>query len=459
MINSITLSELTYAVKSAICLGFPESIWVTAEISELHVNKSGHGYLELIEKEIIGDRIIARMRATAWANVFRNIKPFFENITGYTLAAGIKVMLLVQPEFHEVYGLSLNIKDIDPSYTLGDIARRKQEVIKRLKEEGVIDMNKMLQFPPVSQRIAIISSETAAGYGDFIDTLKKNIYGFCFNTTLFPAVMQGARSEASIISALETVFVQMDFFDVVVIIRGGGAQSELDTFNAYNLAFHITQFPLPVITGIGHERDDTIADIVAHTALKTPTAVAEFIITKALNFKNLLDNFLERITAAIQQTVHMKKGDLERKSFELNMLTFNTLEVNKSKVKNLQVMLFKTISQFIENKDNKLSHNTDFLKMLSLNKIKEITNIVDNYLLHITKNLSAFFQKHSNLIQTLSKNIQYLNPDNILARGFTITSLNGKILKSSSVLKKDDIIDTLFLDGIVNSKIELIKKK
>jgi exodeoxyribonuclease VII large subunit len=227
-----------------------------AEISELNMNRSGHCYLELIEKDSLSDKIIAKSRATIWAFTFRTLKAYFETTTGETLRGGLKVLLKASIEFHEVFGFSLNIQDIDPQYTLGDLARKKAQIIQQLTSEGVLDMNKGLPFPLVPQRIAVISSETAAGYGDFLNQLETNSFGYCFFTELFPAIMQGDKASESIILALEHVYSHIDEFDLVAIMRGGGSKSDLNCFDDYELAYFITQFPLPILTGIGHERDD-----------------------------------------------------------------------------------------------------------------------------------------------------------------------------------------------------------
>ena len=276
--NPLSLYELLGGVKMSLKSSLPPAYWVTAEISEMKVNYSGHCYLELIEKDSSGESIKAKARATIWASVYRMIQPYFETATRSKLAAGMKVMVKVSVEFHELYGFSLNITDIEPSYTVGEMALKKQEIINRLIAEGVFEMNKSQYLGDLPRRIAVVSSKTAAGFGDFMDQLARNDFGYKFYVKLFPAVMQGAEAEQSIIAALDAVFEQEAHFDLVVIIRGGGSQSDLNCFNSYWLAYHICQFPLPVLTGIGHEQDETIADLVAHTRLKTPTAVAEFLI-------------------------------------------------------------------------------------------------------------------------------------------------------------------------------------
>ncbi|MGC9341230.1 MAG: exodeoxyribonuclease VII large subunit, partial [Bacteroidales bacterium] len=305
--SPISLSKLSNRIRKKISESFPDQFWVIAEISELHVNSSGHAYLELIEKNPDNNKILARMRATIWAYTWRMIRPYFEGSTGYQLTAGIKVLVFVSLEFHSLYSISLNIKDIDPSYTLGDLARKKAEIIDRLKKEGVMEMNKQLGFPLVAQRIAVISSSTAAGFEDFLNTLSSNSYNFHFQVSLFQAIMQGDSAEDSIISALEQIYEVEENFDVVVLIRGGGAQIDLDCFNNYDLAYHITQFPLPVLTGIGHERDETVADMVAHTRLKTPTAVAELLIDYMIEYLGKIEDYEENLTDLVSFRMQNEK--------------------------------------------------------------------------------------------------------------------------------------------------------
>lgn len=289
MANSqLTLSELNLLIKEKLDETFAGLVWVKAEISEFTVNRNGHCYLELVDTDPVSSQVIARARATVWSYTFRMLKPYFESTTGQAFATGLKVLVSVKVEFHPLYGLSLNIRDIDPAYTMGDMAIKRRDIILRLQQDGVFDMNKELELPVVPQRIAVISSPTAAGLQDFLNQLAHNPSGIWFYTRLFPATMQGAETADSIIRALDQVFQYENSFDVVVIIRGGGAQLDLASFDHYELAYHVAQFPMPVITGIGHDKDETIVDLVAHTKMKTPTAVAEFLISGAAAFEQRL---------------------------------------------------------------------------------------------------------------------------------------------------------------------------
>ena len=285
--------ELNRMVRESIECEMPEEYWVEAELSECRETR-GHCYMELIQKDELSATPVAKAQAKCWANKWLTIRPYFERITGQQLHAGMKVLLQVYPQFHEAYGFSWIVNDIDPTYTIGDMARKRQEIIKKLKDEGVFDLQKELQLPMFCQRIAVISSQTAAGYGDFCNQLADNPYGFKFETQLFPATMQGEGVEQSIISALERIY-DTDY-DCVVIIRGGGATSDMSGFDTLALAENVANFPIPIITGIGHERDESILDMVSHTRVKTPTAAAAFLIEHLKEVLDVIDNSQDRIT-------------------------------------------------------------------------------------------------------------------------------------------------------------------
>ena len=276
--SHITLSQLQRLVKETLHERFALPVWVSAEISEIKVNYSGHCYLELVEKGGDNGVPLAQSRAVIWRTAYPRIARYFEAETGQRLAAGIKILAKVAVNYHELYGFSLQITDIDPTYTLGDMERQRQMTIAQLQKEGVWDMNREAPMPVVVQRVAVVSSANAAGYQDFRKELAKSPYRF--EVTLFDAFMQGAAAEESIVTALCAVAERMDEFDAVVLIRGGGSASDLNCFNAYRLCAHVAQFPLPILTGIGHDKDTSVADMVAHTALKTPTAVAGWLVER-----------------------------------------------------------------------------------------------------------------------------------------------------------------------------------
>lgn len=295
-------------MRTVLSQSLPDEYWVQAELSDVRANAVGHCYVEFIQKDPRTGTLVAKARGTVWANVYRLLRPYFERETGQAFAAGIKVLVRVRVEFHELYGFSLTVTDIDPSYTVGDIVRRRREILRQLEDEGVLTLNKELHLPSVAQRIAVVSSATAAGYGDFCHQLLSNPYGLQFYPTLFPAIMQGDRVEESVLDALDRILAEAGRWDAVVIIRGGGAVSDLSGFDSYLLAAACAQFPLPIITGIGHERDDTVIDLVAHTRVKTPTAAAEFLIGRvhevALRLEDRAHFIEEHVRRRLQNEHH-----------------------------------------------------------------------------------------------------------------------------------------------------------
>ena len=407
--EALTLLELNGRVKSTLQFEMPDAYWVQAEISSISPSGQGHCYLELVQKDATGRNFLAKAKANIWRGTWLKLKPYFEAQTGETLKVGMKVLLQVTVTFHEVYGYSLVVQDIDPTYTMGDMARRRKEILEQLEKDGVIGLNHELEIPALPNRIAVISSATAAGWGDFRDQLAGNIYGFQFYVKLFPALMQGDDVERSVISALNAVAMRRDDFDVVIIIRGGGAVSELSCFDSYNLAFNIANFPLPVITGIGHERDDTVADVVAHTKVKTPTAAAEFIINKVFDTASELENLTRRMSDAISDRMNAEKVRIERLSQKLPSL-FAVLKTRQEQV--LETIWIRTV------------------------------NGVRNMLTAQTHKL-----------EIMDKTLAAADPAVILKRGYSLTRQNGRVVKGASDLKKGDRLTTLFADGSVESEI------
>lgn len=427
-----TLSELNTAIKATLELAFPESVWVVAEISEIRCNSKGHCYLELVERE--EEETIAQIRANIWAYTFRNLASKFEKATGETLKQGMKVLLQGHVTFHEVYGLSLNVKDIDPTYSLGEMARKKREVIERLTKEGLINLNKQIPLPLVPQRIAVISSATAAGYGDFIDHIDDNPYGYKIFYKLYQSLMQGQEAEASIIAALKQIRGHIKLHDAVVIIRGGGSQIDLSCFDTYSLAIEVAKFPLPVITGIGHERDDTVVDMVAHTKLKTPTAVAEFFILG-------MSSFEERLLDAQSTLVNRAKELLREENHRLQYLMQQFRHIVRDR--------FNGEMSRIETALHRLIHGTTQIIDGNNNKLKLDVN-------RLVGGLKIVFQEHKNKIKHFEQAIRLLDPINVLQRGYSITYLREKAIKDSSELQTGDIIRTKVFKGTVNSKVEAI---
>ena len=407
---AISLYELNNLVRGVIGNTFTQSFWIRAEMSDVRVAQNGHCYLEFIEKDSNNRTIIAKARGSIWSNVFRLLKAYFESETGQAFATGLKVLVQVSVEFHELYGYSLNVHNIDPTYTIGDQARNRAIIIQQLEEEGVLTLNKELELPIITNRIAVISSPTAAGYEDFCNQLENNTDGFVFYTHLFPAIMQGERTEESIISALDKIYEYTDKFDTVVIIRGGGATSELSSFDSYLLAANCAQFPLPIITGIGHERDDTVLDIVAHTRAKTPTAVAEFLIKKIQSAAIAMYDLQEAIISSTNHKLTEETVLLNTLATHFSYITKDRTKDQLNKINTLTERLKNTAKRIIQEEKHRLTNKEQFLKLIS--------------------------------------------PDNILKKGYSLTIRNNKIIKSSTELKEGEIITNRFHDGDVISEVK-----
>jgi exodeoxyribonuclease VII large subunit len=410
-VDALSLYELNALVRRSIERSLPDEFWVQAELSDVRTNSTGHCYLEFVQKDPRSNNLIAKARGTIWSNVFRLLKPYFEEATGQAFVSGIKVLVQVTVNFHELYGFSLTVQDIDPTYTLGDMARRRREILNQLEEEGVLTLNKELEMPRLPQRIAVISSPTAAGYGDFCHQLENNPRGFYFYTELFPALMQGDRVEESVLSALDKVNARLAEFDAVVIIRGGGATSDLSGFDTYLLAAACAQFPLPIITGIGHERDDTVLDSVAHTRVKTPTAAAEFLI----DCMNTAADELEVLAARLQEGVRNLLSQEHRK-----------LSVYKNRIPSAA---YRRISD---------------AKLALLTARRDIGQAV-------TSSLS----RHRHHLELLQQRLADASPEKQLARGYSITLKDGKAVKNVDELQVDDEIVTRLYQGEVAS---IVKK-
>ena len=407
--EALSLYDLNALVRLSLEQCLPDEYWVQAELSDVRTNSTGHCYLEFIQKDPRSNNLIAKARGTIWANVYRLLKPYFEESTGQAFVSGIKVLVQVTVSFHELYGYSLTVQDIDPTYTLGDMARRRREILKQLEEEGVLTLNKELEMPVLPQRIAVVSSPTAAGYGDFCHQLKNNSRGFFFHTELFPALMQGDRVEESVLSALDAILNRQEDFDAVVIIRGGGATSDLSGFDTYLLAAACAQFPLPIITGIGHERDDTVLDSVAHTRVKTPTAAAEYLI----NCMDLAADELEVLISQLHESVRSRLTEEHRK-----LISYRN---------RIPSAVVRRVSD---------------AKLALLTTRKDISLAVQTLLSR---------QRHR--LELLQQRLADASPEKMLARGYSITLKDGKVVKDAALLNEEDEIITRFYRGEVTSVI------
>ena len=424
----LTLYELNSLVREVIECEMPNEYWVEAELSECRENR-GHCFMELIQKDEQSATPIAKASAKCWASKWMIIRPYFERTTGQQLHAGMKVLLKVYAQFHEAFGFSWIITDIDPTYTLGDMARKRQEIIRQLKEEGVFDLQKELQLPLFCQRIAVISSETAAGYGDFCNQLADNPYGFKFQVQLFPAIMQGDGVEQSIISALEQIYSCN--VDCVVIIRGGGATSDMSGFDTLALAENVANFPIPIITGIGHDRDECVLDMVSHIRVKTPTAAAALLIEHLKMVLDTINDAQEAIATLTRQKLSAQRAQLATLSEMLPRL-FSTVKARQeARIDNLSMRLLSNVRETIISNQGKINAFESKLPILTDRKI---------------------MAEHHRL-QLMEEKAKALDPTLLLARGYSITLHQGKAVKEATALKEGDEIETRLANGIIHSKV------
>ena len=435
--QTYSLYQLNQAIKESLKLVIPDTIWVRAEIHNVSTNYSGHCYIDLVEKSDFNDQIIAKQRATIWASTYRVLAQKFQQATNSSLQAGMKILVEVSVEFHELYGLSLNVKDIDPTYTLGELQRRRLEIIQRLKNRGLIDKNKRLPLSRLVKNIAVISSPTAAGYSDFIHQLQNNPYGFQYNVTLFPAIMQGTQTEESILVALDKIFhssllTPHSSFDIVVIIRGGGATSDLQAFDSESLAERCANFPLPIITGIGHLRDETILDLVAYLNLKTPTAVAEYLISRTLELDMELLSLGERLQKSVILRLEQEKNLLTSLSSYIPQYALRLLASSDNKLTSLQHRIELKTADFIAKNRTLLDRREEQIKVLAPNLLK-------------------IKQSQLDILQT---KLQLLDPQQLLKKGYSFTTHNGKLVTSTTQLASGDIITTTLADGTVDSVVK-----
>lgn len=408
MQNHLTLSQLNSLVKDAIEGSMDYAYWVQAEISSLSVR--GHCYFDLVEKEDRSNTPVAKARANCWANQWQYISQNFLEVTGSPLASGMKVLLLVQPTFHISFGFAYRVMDIDPTFTVGDMQRKRDDIVQKLKEEGIFDLQKQLPFSAFAKNIAVISADTAAGYGDFCNQLFANSSDFAFNVELFQAAMQGEAVEQSVISALNSIFERIDEFDCVVIIRGGGAVSDMSGFDSLALAENVAQFPLPIITGIGHERDNCVLDLISHTRVKTPTAAAVFLIENLVSTLELVTRAQDRIERAALLQMQNEKLRLQTLS--------NRIPALFSLVCSKQTAM---LDQLYERIKNRICHN---------------------------------LESENHRLQLLSERVKLLDPELLLQRGYSMTMIGNKIVTSASQINPGDVLTTKLKDGSVTSVVK-----
>lgn len=404
MSEILSLFELNRLIRTVLENSLPDTFLVTAEVASCDVKN--HCYLSLVDKE--EDTIRAEIKAVIWASRYNVIAPVFEEATGTRLSKGIKILFQATVSFHERYGLKLTINNIDPSYTIGELAVKRKEILERLTKEGLTGKNRELAFPLVPQRIGVISSSTAAGYEDLMNHLTNNAYGYKFNARLYDAVMQGDRAEASIVSALRQCMADASSLDIVVIVRGGGGQMDLHCFDSYEIGETVALMPLPVISGIGHQRDVTVVDEVSHSRAKTPTAVADMIITRVKDFEDRIDSLVHSIVYGTRKLTQDINEGLSALSKRLEVAARNEL-LNNAHSLNAFIKGLRYSLRLIQNEQQKLTGK--------------------------------------------ESNVNHLNPVNVLKRGYSITYNNGKAVKSAADVKIDDNLKTVLHEGEILSRV------
>ena len=408
----ITLKQLQQQIKSAVEGALPLPVWVVAEVAELKVNYSGHCYLELVEKSEPkrggSSTPTAQARAVIWRSQWAMVAAYFRQQTGSELGVGMKILAKVLVSYHELYGLSLQISDIDPSYTLGEVERQKQMTIAQLKADGVWDMNREQQLPYLVQRIAVVSSAAAAGYRDFMNELRGG--GYAFRCDLYDAVVQGVAAEESICAALDEVALKQEQYDAVVLIRGGGSASDLSCFNSYRLCSYVAQFPLPVLTGIGHDKDTSVVDMVAHTPLKTPTAVAAWLVDRMERIEGWLEEMMVQLASFATAITKVQEQKLERLKSELKIQAASYCQSAEARLGLLREQLISMIGRRLEREQNRL--------------------------------------------EVAQRSVEALSPKRIMELGFAVVRLGGKSLKSVADAQSGEKIEIELNDGVIKARVE-----
>lgn len=427
--QALTLLQYNRLISDALRCSALNGVWVIAELSDVSVRN--HCYLELIEKDSASGITVAKIRGIIWATVFAQLSHRFEMETGQKFTSGIKVMVKVNLNFHEQYGISVVISDINPSFTIGDMARKRIEILNRLEKEGIINDNKNLVMPLAPQRIAVISSADAAGYGDFINQLRNNSAGIVFYTVLYPAMMQGIETPSSIIHSLNNIAQNLHLFDCVLITRGGGSSSDLNWFDDYNLAANVAQFPIPIITAIGHERDNTVLDYISNLRVKTPTAAAEWFIEQAESVLKAVTDMGARISESAKTLISESKEALTKIGFQIPSIAM----------------------ELISSHSIRLHHIAAHIPVVSQSKISQQSVWLKNMALQISSAANQSVKMESLKLSHISDTIQAYSPQNTLRRGYSITrTLDGKIIQSAQSIPKGTTIVTTLLNGNITSE-------
>ena len=432
MEKPLSLYELNGLVSAVIETTLNKEYWVEAELSEVREVR-GHCFMELVQKDENTHTPVATASAKCWKSTWMLVKPYFERVTGQVMHAGMKVLLRVYANFHEAYGFSWIVTDINPEDTMGDLARRRLAIIRQLKEEGVYDLQRELRLPLFAQRIAVISSEGAAGYGDFCHQLENNGYGFQFDVTLFPAVMQGEQVEDSIVCALDSINTRIDDFDVVVIIRGGGATSDLSGFDTLRLAENVANFPLPIITGIGHERDESILDMVSHTRVKTPTAAASFLIDHLATVQRHLDDVRQQLVTTVLGRLDAERLRINKLGTQIPLLATEVLKHEEVRLGRMKVLVEQAVGMGLQKRESDL-------KQLRL---------------QLKSTAESALQSQVSRLRELKLKVQQLDPERMLHYGYSITMKGGRVVRDASALADGDELLTKLAKGNVTSIVKI----
>lgn len=434
--NTITLQEFNNRIKRLLADPSVMNCWVVAETTDVRINQ--HCYLQLLEKNPKTGATVAKMKAIIWGNQFRFLNARFKQVTGRDIGNDMKIMVCLSVNYSPQYGLTVVINDINPEFTLGDMERQRQEILNRLTQEGIIGQNKTVPVPPVLQRIAIVSAAGAAGYGDFMKQLTDNKYGVCFYPCLFQATMQGVKTVPTVLAALDKVEQNQHLFDCVVIIRGGGGTEELNSFDNYDLARRVATFPLPVIVGIGHERDITVLDYVAGIRVKTPTAAAEHIILQAANALAHIGDLSNQVVSIARDYIARAKEQLSYYAGNLPIMAQRIIDTNTLRLQNFIQNIPLHVQRRIEGENAQLARQKDAIK----NAVAQVK------------------MKETMRLEALGDKIELLSPRKVMARGYTLTTCEGKIMTDAAQIEAGKLVTIHFRDGkVVAGTQSIIKDK
>lgn len=448
----ISISVLSMTIKQTLQRSLPSRFWLWGEINSMSV-RGGHCYIDLVEKATGADTIVGRIRCNIWQWNWQKIEEKFRQATGRAIVAGITIQLLVQVEYHEVYSMSVSAWDVDPTYTLGAIQRRRLQIVESLRNRGLLQLNKQRTLPILLRRIAVISSDQAAGYTDFCHQLHNNSYGFAYTIHLYRSIMQGPQTEASMIAALNAVAQRATDYDAVVIIRGGGATSDLYAFDSKVIAEVCASMPLPVLTGIGHQRDESILDMVAHTSLKTPTAVAEFILGRTKSVADHLDSLSNTLARNVK--LHLANADAELKNLAVRIPAAIALYIKEQSyvIEKTAQQLSSVVTTRVTSEKSTIANISTRLTASALQPVATQRLYVNNMILSLPRAVEVLIKNRKSHLQLLQTKVDFLDPRRLLQRGYSITTIDGKAVTDASVVAPGAVITTRLAKGGISSTV------